>query len=86
MMPPIAPSIRAQGFGTLVVRVRPTGAEVFVDGERWPGPETDAGLLIQLAEGTHRIEIRKDGYVSFSSEVEIRQGQATPLNVSLPVR
>jgi hypothetical protein len=86
MMPPVAPSIRAQGFGTLVVRVRPPGAEVFVDGEGWPGPETDAELLIQLAEGTHRIEIGKDGYVSFSSEVEIRQGQATPLNVSLPVR
>jgi hypothetical protein len=85
-MPAGPPMVSAQGFGTLVVRVRPAGADVFVDGEGWPGPGTDVALLIQLAEGTHRIEIGKDGYVSFSSEVEIRQGQATPFNVSLPVR
>jgi len=41
-------------------------------------------LLIQVAEGLHRVEIFKDGYQRFSKEVEIRRGETMPLSVSLP--
>jgi len=87
--PPPAPPyarerVRASTFGTLVVRVQPEGAAVVIDGERWQGPEAQDRLVVQLAEGTHRVEIRKDGYTPYTGDVDVRMGEATALNVSLP--
>jgi len=31
----------------------------------------------------HRIEIRKDGFDTYSTEITLAQGQTLPLNVSL---
>ena len=76
--------VEAQGYGSLSVRVQPAGAEVLIDGERWQGPEGAGPLEIQLAEGRHRVEVRKEGYIPFITEVQVRQGQTSPLNVSLP--
>jgi hypothetical protein len=76
----------AQGFGTLVIRVQPSGADVLVDGERWQGPEGSERLMIQLSTGSHRIEVRKDGYAPFSTTIQVRSGETAPLNVSLPPR
>jgi hypothetical protein len=84
-MPPGAGApVNAEGFGTLALRVRPAGTEVFVDGERWRGPEADDGLTIQVAAGRHHVEIRKEGCRPFSADIQIRNGETTPLNVSLP--
>lgn len=88
-LPPRAPRaetvpVDAEGFGGLAIRVQPAGAEVLIDGERWQGPDAAAPLMVQVAEGTHRIEVRKDGYVAFSTEVSVRQGETRALNVSLP--
>jgi hypothetical protein len=71
-------------FGTLSIRVQPADAEVIVDGERWRGPEATDRLTLQLADGPHRVEIRKEGYETFSTEVRIRAGETSTLNVSLP--
>ncbi len=78
------PPVQAQGFGSLVLRVQPAGAEVLIDGERWQGPEGQERLVVQLSAGPHRVEIRKDGYVTFTTEVRVGSGETTPLNVSLP--
>ncbi|MBI3403060.1 MAG: PEGA domain-containing protein [Acidobacteria bacterium] len=32
---------------------------------------------------THRVEIQKPGYRRFSTEIQVRRGETTPLNVSL---
>ena len=77
---------QGQAFGSLVVRVQPSGAEVLVDGERWQGPEGSERLVIQVSEGSHRIEVRKEGFVPFSTTVQVRRGETSPLNVSLPPR
>ena len=37
-----------------------------------------------LAEGPHRIEVRKDGHRPYTTTVEIRRGETVTLNVSLP--
>ena len=76
----------AQGFGTLAIRVQPTGADVLVDGERWQGPDGNERLVIQLPQGSHRVEIRKDGFNTFSTEIQVRSGETVPLNVSLSGR
>jgi hypothetical protein len=83
--PPVA-SVEASGFGTLAIRVQPGGAEVFIDAERWQGPEGADRLVVQVSEGTHRVEVRKDGYVTYTSQVQVRYGETTTLNVSLPPR
>ena len=58
---------------------------MLVDGERWEGPDTTSErLLVQLAEGRHRVEVRKDGYQPYATDVEVRSGETATLNVSLP--
>jgi hypothetical protein len=86
-MPPDEPSRESSPsrstFGTLSIRVQPRDAVVLIDGERWEGGETRERLVIELSEGTHRIEVRKDGFSPYSTEVRVRRGEVTTLNVSL---
>jgi hypothetical protein len=72
----------AQGFGELSLRVQPGDAEVLIDGEKWEGSATDERLAVQLA-GTHRLEIRKQGYRNYFTDVSILNGQVRTLNVAL---
>jgi hypothetical protein len=87
--PPPAPRAErspgsADGFGTLVLRVQPAEVVVIIDGERWEGPSEHRRLSIELGEGTHDVDIRKDGYDSYSTRVRVRRGETTTLNVGLP--
>ena len=70
-------------FGTISVRVRPATAEIFIDGDRWLSPDLSAPLVVQLTPGRHAIDVRASGHRPFSTVVEIRRGESTPLNVSL---
>jgi hypothetical protein len=69
--------------GTIAIRVQPSDAEVSIDGERWDSPQGGDRLVVQLGEGEHRVEIRRDGYAPFTTTVRIRRGVTSPLNVSL---
>ena len=77
---PIAPG----ESGTLVIRVQPADAEVFIDGQRWRSPDTEGPLEVRVPAGRVRVEVRKRGHAPFSTEVEVAPGERTPLNVSLP--
>jgi hypothetical protein len=77
------PSAAAQGFGQLSLRVQPGDAEVFIDGEKWEGATAADRLDVQLGAGVHRLEIRKDGYRSYFTDVTIGNGQTRTLNVAL---
>jgi hypothetical protein len=81
---PAPAAAAAAGFGSLAIRVQPGDAEVRIDGERWDGPASDEALVVQIAPGTHRIEVRKDGYRDYTAQIEVRAGETAPLNVSLP--
>jgi PEGA domain-containing protein len=78
------PDRNADRFGAVAVRVQPADADVFIDGERWETPAGENRLLVELSEGTHRVEIRKAGYKPYTSNVTIRSGETVTLNVSLP--
>jgi hypothetical protein len=71
------------GFGSLLLRVRPGDAEVIVDGETWNAPQGDDPFVIELADGSHRVEVRKNGFTTYSTTVQVRRGQTVRLNVSL---
>jgi len=81
--PPIGPD-RAAAFGTLAIRVQPSDATLLVDGEEWSAPAGGERLLIELAEGPHDIEVRRDGAAPYRRTVDVRAGRTTTLNVSLP--
>jgi hypothetical protein len=70
-------------YGTLSVRVQPGDAEVSIDGEQWHGANQGDRVVVEVAEGSHTIEIRKSGYRTYVTQVDIHHGQTTPLNVSL---
>jgi hypothetical protein len=74
--------VRADQFGTLAVRVQPGDAEIAIDGERWEAPGGER-IVVQLSEGSHRIDVRKEGYRTYTSTVRVHAGETTTLNVSL---
>jgi hypothetical protein len=84
--PPQQASGESSNFGALVIRVQPSDADILIDGERWRGPQGEERLVVQLPEGTHRLEIQKDGFQTYSGTIEIRRGETNPLNISLPHR
>jgi len=73
---------RADRFGTLSLRVQPVDAQITIDGELWEAPGGER-ISVQLTEGTHRIEVRKEGYRSYTSTIGVRAGETTSLNISL---
>ena len=68
--------------GTLALRVQPAKAEVYIDGEPWAS--SDGGrFVVQLPAGPHRIEVTSPGYRRYSGEIQLRENETAPLNVSL---
>ena len=59
-------------------------AVVRVDGEVWTGFEGLDRVVVELGEGIHTVEVRRDGYRTYQTNVEIVEGDTTLLNVSLP--
>jgi hypothetical protein len=68
--------------GTLSIRVQPDDAEVIIDGEPWARSNGER-LVVALAPGVHRLEVRKSGHETYTGLVRIRPGGATTLNVAL---
>jgi hypothetical protein len=81
--PPPGSSRQASGYGTIAIRVQPGDAEVMIDGEPWHGPSDQDRLLVEVPVGRHAIEIRKAGYRTYVTELDVHAGETEPLNVSL---
>ena len=75
-------SVSPGQFGSLVLRVQPGGAQVMIDGETWESGDSDR-LIVELGSGVHTIEIRKDGFRTYITDVTIRPNETTPLNVAM---
>jgi len=67
--------------GAITIRVQPADAVVLVDGERWQS--SGERLEIQVSPGPHRIDVQKDGYQPFTTNVQVRPGETATVNVSL---
>lgn len=82
---PAAPAMAAAqaiGFGILDLFVQPANAEVTLDGQRWISNE-EGHFVVHVPAGRHRVEVSKPGYRTFVTEIEVRDSETTPLNVSL---
>jgi hypothetical protein len=73
-------------YGTLSLRVQPGEATIVIDGEAWEGPSLDERLVLQITAGRHVVEVRKDGYRGYATELTIREGETSTLNVALAGR
>ena len=71
------------GFGRVVVRVQPTDAAIFVDGEEWQSRD-GSRLELELGVGRHRIEVWREGHEGYVTDVTVRSGETTAVNISLP--
>jgi hypothetical protein len=80
--PSVAPRAAADAYGAVHIHVQPADFVMLIDGERWTGAGTD-NFEVQLAAGPHTIEVRKAGYRGYLTEITIRSGETTGLNVSL---
>ena len=70
-------------YGALAIKVQPGDAEISIDGDNWRGPGGQDRLVVEVSEGSHTVEIRKAGFRTYVTQVEVRRGETTPLNVSL---
>lgn len=78
------PPTNESRFGTISLQVQPAGATILVDGERYTGPANpDERLIIQVAAGRHHVEVERDGYERFITEIDVRASDTAPLNISL---
>jgi PEGA domain len=80
---PFPPAVVTQRDGTLLLRVQPGDASVYIDGEQWRGPQGQDRLVIQLATGSHRVRVERPGFQSFDVQVEVRAGETTAFSVTL---
>lgn len=93
--PPIAPPDRdaepnpdpgrtsPSDFGSLALRVQPGDASITIDGESWENSGDNERLVVQLGPGVHHVQIRKDGYRTYMTDITIRPGETTTLNVAM---
>lgn len=85
----MAPDLEGEGeslatpFGVLAIRSDPVDAQMLIDGEAWAPAAGQRELVIHLPAGWHRIEVRKEAFRTFSTSVELSEGQATRLSVTL---
>jgi hypothetical protein len=77
-----SPASSGIGGGVIAIRVQPGDAVVLVDGERWQSSSSDR-LEIQVSPGPHRIEVQKDGYQPFTTNIHVRPGETATVNISL---
>ena len=70
-------------FGAIALRVQPADATITIDGEPWQGAQDQDPLEVRLGPGVHTVEIRKDGYRTYITDITVLPGETTPLNVSL---
>ena len=69
--------------GSIALRVQPGDAAITIDGEKWEGAQDQNPFVVQLVPGNHTVEIRKDGYRTYITDITVRPGETIPLNVSL---
>jgi len=69
--------------GSLSIRVQPANADVFIDGARWEGAAGDQRLVVQVAPGLHHVEARSEGYRTYQSDITVRPGETSTVNISL---
>ncbi|MBT8507451.1 hypothetical protein AZH53_03285 [Methanomicrobiaceae archaeon CYW5] len=65
----------------ITITSSPSGAQVFVSGS-YKG-DTPLDLTGMYAPGTYALEVKKDGYITWSGSLAVRSGETTSVTVTL---
>lgn len=79
---PETPVIDPRSFGTLSVSVTPSDAEITLDGQK-QSLTSGNRFVIQLSEGVHHLVIKKSGFDTFETDLQIRRGRTLSFDVNL---
>jgi hypothetical protein len=71
------------GKGTISIRVQPTDAEVLIDGQPWRLAPGQDRLSIDASPGRHNVQVQKDGYVGYLTDVDVRREETTAVDINL---
>jgi len=77
------PAAGETASGTLTIQIQPADADVLIDGQPWPASQRQDRIVVDVAAGRHVVQVRKQGYVGYLTEVEVRRGETATLNISL---
>ena len=66
-------------IGTIMVRSNPSGATILVNGKEW---SSQTPTMMTLPAGKYKLELRKEGYRSEESNIEVRDGAVMNLDVN----
>jgi hypothetical protein len=75
-------TIDPRSFGTLSVSITPQDAEITLDAQK---QDLTSGnrFVIQLTEGVHHLVIKKSGFDTFETDLQIRRGRTLSFDVNL---
>ena len=79
----LPPSAGQPAVGTLTINVQPSDAEIQIDGQATRVAAGENRLVIDVSEGRHAVHVRKQGYVEYLTEVQVRRGETTTVNINL---
>jgi hypothetical protein len=74
---PQSPAVTPAGYGALSVASTPAGASVYLDSVMMGTTPLDLG---NLDYGTHFVEIRSPGYLTYSVQVTVKEGSPVTLS------
>ncbi|PKK84562.1 MAG: hypothetical protein CVT49_03020 [candidate division Zixibacteria bacterium HGW-Zixibacteria-1] len=78
----ISGALSAQEASGFSVVTKPTGAEVFIAGDKVVSGVTPVNFQ-QALEGNYRVSIKKDGYETYKSSLFLQSGIGRSLNITL---
>jgi len=76
------PVMDPRSFGTLSVSVTPSDSEITLDGQK-QNLTSGNRFVIQLSEGVHHLVIKKSGFDTFETDLQIRRGRTLSFEVNL---
>ena len=82
VVPSLGTHAQEHQSGALRVNYLPIGGDVYVDGSKIG---TNPGTFFNVKVGSHKVEIRKEGYISETRTVEVREDQTSELSGNLRV-
>jgi hypothetical protein len=71
--------------GSLRIKVNPKDAKVYIDGALAGVADEFDGLTdhLEIAPGTHQLELRADGYRTYTGQVDVKKGRTRTERITL---
>ena len=69
-----------------MIRIEPADASIRIDGQPLEVTPGENSTTLDISEGRHVVQVRKAGYVGYLTEIEVRSGETSNVEVTLRVQ